>query len=241
MEQTALNEDNRISKKASFLVCVILASVGGFLEAFTYLLKGGVFCNAQTGNFALLAIFFINKQYGQAVYYILPILAYMVGISCTIYIPKWLSKLSILHWETIFVGCEILILFVLAFLPNTFPNGITNVPISFICAMQYNTFRKSNGIPLATTFCTNNLRQAVIHFCTGIEQKNQQSKIKSLYYVSVILFFVIGAAIGTFLIHILKEKAILFCCFILLPVLVILLLSDIKNKDNKERRNFICQ
>ena len=54
MEQTVLNEDNRISKRASFLVCIILASVGGFLEAFTYLLKGGVFCNAQTGNFALL-------------------------------------------------------------------------------------------------------------------------------------------------------------------------------------------
>ncbi len=112
MEQTALNEDNRISKRASFFVCITLATVGGFLESFTYLLKGGVFCNAQTGNFALLAIYFINKQYSQAVYYILPILAYMVGISCTIYIPKWLSKLSILHWETIFVACEIDIVYI---------------------------------------------------------------------------------------------------------------------------------
>ena len=232
MEQTALNEDNRISKRASFFVCITLATVGGFLESFTYLLKGEVFCNAQTGNFALLAIYFINKQYSQAAYYILPILAYMVGISCTIYIPKWLSKLSILHWETIFVACEILILFILGFLPTHLPNGITNVPISFICAMQYNTFRKSNGIPLATTFCTNNLRQAVIHFCTGIEQKSRESKIKSMYYVSMILFFVIGAGAGTFFINMIKQRAILFCCMILLPVFFILLLSDIKNSND---------
>lgn len=225
------NEDGRISKWASFFICIMLASVGGFLEAFTYLLKGGVFCNAQTGNFAMLAIYFVSKEYHQAVYYIFPILAYIIGIGCTIYIPKWLSKLSILHWETIFVFCEIIILFFLGLIPDTLPNGITNVPISFICAMQYNTFHKSNGIPLATTFCTNNLRQAVIHFCTGVEQKNYESKIKSLYYISVILFFVMGAGIGTFLIQIVKEKAILFCCLILLPVLFILFLSDIKNKN----------
>lgn len=230
MEQSALNEDNRISKGASFFICIMLASVGGFLESFTYILKGGVFCNAQTGNFAMLAIYFVSKEYKQAAYYIFPIFAYIVGISCTIYIPKWLSKLNKLHWETIFVFCEIIILFILAFLPATAPNGITNVPISFICAMQYNTFRKSNGIPLATTFCTNNLRQAVIHFCSGVEQKNHENKIKSLYYVSVILFFVIGAGIGTFLIHIIKQRAILFCCFILLPVLLLLFLSDKKQR-----------
>ena len=61
-----LNEDDRISKWASFFICIMLASVGGFLEAFTYLLKGGVFCNAQTGNFAMLAIYFINKEWFYA-------------------------------------------------------------------------------------------------------------------------------------------------------------------------------
>ncbi len=32
------------------------AAVGGFLEAFTFLLHGGVFCNAQTGNPVLFAL-----------------------------------------------------------------------------------------------------------------------------------------------------------------------------------------
>ena len=33
-----------------------LAAVGGFLEAYTYTLKGGVFANAQTGNLVLFAL-----------------------------------------------------------------------------------------------------------------------------------------------------------------------------------------
>ena len=37
-------------------ICASLAMVSGFLETYTYLLKGGVFANAQTGNFALLGM-----------------------------------------------------------------------------------------------------------------------------------------------------------------------------------------
>ena len=32
----------------------VLMLAGGFLGAFTYSVRGGVFCNAQTGNFVLL-------------------------------------------------------------------------------------------------------------------------------------------------------------------------------------------
>lgn len=34
----------------------ILMTVGGFLGAFTYTIRGGVFCNAQTANFVLFAM-----------------------------------------------------------------------------------------------------------------------------------------------------------------------------------------
>lgn len=37
-------------------VFAVLMVAAGFLGAFTYTLRGGVFCNAQTGNFLLMAI-----------------------------------------------------------------------------------------------------------------------------------------------------------------------------------------
>ena len=41
-------------------VFAMYAVVGGFLEAFTFLLHGGVFCNAQTGNLVMLVIDFVR-------------------------------------------------------------------------------------------------------------------------------------------------------------------------------------
>ena len=37
----------------SFRIGAILAAVGGFLDAYTYLARGQVFANAQTGNIVL--------------------------------------------------------------------------------------------------------------------------------------------------------------------------------------------
>ena len=45
-------------KKASesYIVGVLLAIAGGFLDVYTYISRGGVFANAQTGNIVLLGI-----------------------------------------------------------------------------------------------------------------------------------------------------------------------------------------
>ena len=48
----------QLQRKASesYLVGLILAAVGGYLDVYTYISRGGVFANAQTGNIVLLAI-----------------------------------------------------------------------------------------------------------------------------------------------------------------------------------------
>ena len=44
-------------------VFAMFALTGGFLEAFTFLLHGGVFCNAQTGNLVMLVINFVGGDF----------------------------------------------------------------------------------------------------------------------------------------------------------------------------------
>ena len=34
----------------------LLAAIGGFLDSYTYIARGGVFANAQTGNLVLLGL-----------------------------------------------------------------------------------------------------------------------------------------------------------------------------------------
>ena len=40
----------------SLIVGIMLALSGGFLDTYTYTLRGGVFANAQTGNLVLMAV-----------------------------------------------------------------------------------------------------------------------------------------------------------------------------------------
>lgn len=40
----------------SFRLAAVLALVGGFLDAYTYICRGQVFSNAQTGNIVLVGL-----------------------------------------------------------------------------------------------------------------------------------------------------------------------------------------
>ena len=48
------HEDNRIRISETLIVGILLTMSGGFLDAYTYLYRGGVFSNGQTGNLVLL-------------------------------------------------------------------------------------------------------------------------------------------------------------------------------------------
>lgn len=57
----------------------ILMVIAGFFGAYTYLLRGNVFCNAQTGNVVLMGMALGAKKWGEALYYLIPISAYLMG------------------------------------------------------------------------------------------------------------------------------------------------------------------
>ena len=46
----------------SYLIAMLLAIVGGFLDAYTYVARGGVFANAQTGNIVLFGLHLAEKE-----------------------------------------------------------------------------------------------------------------------------------------------------------------------------------
>ncbi len=71
-----------------------------------------------------------------------------------------------------------------------------NARISFICALQVQTFRRVRGLPFASTICTGNLKSASEAIQKRIFEGDRSGlKAASLHY-SMILFFIAGAAIG---------------------------------------------
>ena len=59
---------------------MLLAFVGGYLDAYTYITRDGVFATAQTGNTVLFAVRAASQEYSGAIQNVPPFLAFVAGV-----------------------------------------------------------------------------------------------------------------------------------------------------------------
>ena len=210
-------------------VFLILMFIGGFLGVYTYVLRGGVFCNAQTANFVLMAIAVGNGAWGHALYYLLPMSTYLLGIILSEAVAGPIRRAGGIRWETILIGVEILAVFILGLLPESAPFQIAQITVNFICAMQYNTFRQAQHIPMATTFCTNHLRQTGIAICRLFKSHSDPDARRRLYsHLSMLVAFVLGGTLEAVLAGVFRGQSIWFALVPLAALLADLLCADRK-------------
>ncbi len=191
----------------TILIGILLAVVGGFLDAYTYLCRGEVFANAQTGNIVLLGIKIINGEYFNAVYYLLPIVAFVLGIFIAEMIRKHSLKLQKIHWRQIILLIEAVVIGITIFIPKGNMNMLCNILISFVCSLQIQSFRTFLGNPYTSTICTGNLRSATEYLFHYTQTKEKKTLNKSLQYYLIIFFFIIGACLGAFFTNMLGVQA----------------------------------
>lgn len=206
----------------SLLIGILLALVGGFLDIYTYILKDNVFANAQTGNMVLMGLKLANQDYLGAFYYLIPISAFFLGIIISEYIKHKLSKVQYIEWQHLIIIIEIIILVIIAFLPKNVPNLICNVTIGLVCSLQVNAFRTTNGLPYASTMCTGNLRSAGQKLASYLFKDDKDALSHCFRYLIIIASFILGAIIATILVSIFDHMALLFCCLILIIILLTL-------------------
>jgi uncharacterized membrane protein YoaK (UPF0700 family) len=202
----------------SFFLGALLSFAGGFLDAYTYIVRGGVFANAQTGNIVLLGLHWAGGEWERAHYYIFPVIAFITGIHITEMVKTRLKNISgkMFHWRQLALGIEIAALAIISFLKGSEYNLAANITVSFVCSMQVQSFRKVKGNVYATTMCTGNLRSAAEHFHRFFRAGDYRDLRSAFIYYGIILSFFAGAAAGTAATKIFMEKAALIVCGILL-------------------------
>ncbi len=224
--------------KNSYLLCeqnwvfYTLILVSGFWGAFTYLLRGNVFCNAQTGNVVLLGLAIGSGKAKEAIYYLIPISAYLAGAFISEILPNPVKHSLMIRWDTLLIGIEAAVVIVLGFIPDSFPVQISQVAINFIASMQFATFRQAQGTPMATTFATNHIRQIGIGLAKelrhrGSEDKSHRVKLKKHFLM--LSFFLLGAVVGTVFCHLLGGRAIWLTAIPLLGLFFLMFHEDKAN------------
>lgn len=209
----------------TYLLGIFLAVAGGFFDAYTYLIRGHVFANAQTGNIVLLGIHISRGDFEGAFYYFIPILAFAVGVLLAEIIKSKMLENEKIHWRQVILFVEIFLVSVTAFMPIGKMDIVVNIIISFVCSLQVESFKKISGNAAATTMCTGNLRSGTEQLFNGVRNKNKNAVWKSLQYYGIILFFIVGAIIGTILTKQFDIKSVLFAAAVLLIPFVMMFKS----------------
>ena len=178
-------------------VGILLCIAGGFLDAYTYVTRGGVFCNAQTSNLIFLTLNLASGNGAAALRYITPVLLFITGV--------FLSELC-LHLARkkreefrghgfVLLG-EIAVLVAVGFLPPSVPDMLVNALVSLAAAVQFDNFRKMEGKPFATAFCTGNMRSATEHAMHSVAEKDVSAiKVTGKYFL-IIFAFLCGVLAG---------------------------------------------
>jgi len=213
---------SQVQMSESLIVGSILALSGGYMDAYTYLFRDGVFANAQTGNMILFGIHLSEGNLKGSLRYFFPVISFVLGVFLAQLLRMRLKNSIRLHWRQIAVALEIIVLSAVAFL-GTDLNLLANSMVSFACGIQVQSFRKIHGNSLATTMCIGNIRSATDLLCTYLHVKEKQILFKSLLYYGIILIFIAGAVLGNIGIKRLNQKAVLFCPFLLMIVFVLML------------------
>lgn len=199
----------------SFVTAAFLSMSGGLQDAYTYICRGEVFANAQTGNIVLLSQSLVERRWSQVLHYLVPLLFFAMGIMAAECIRQKYQRVQKIHWRQLVLLMEIVLLLTVGFLPLKL-NLLANAMVSFACAMQVQTFRKVNGYAFASTMCIGNIRSGMESLCVYGKTKDKEKLYKAGHYLGIIGMFAVGAAVGGHLIQVLHVRTIWISCSLLL-------------------------
>ncbi|WP_048170538.1 YoaK family protein [Methanosarcina siciliae] len=231
--QLSKNERETISynlTSESVKLGILLAIVGGFLDTYTFIGRGGVFANAQTGNVVLVGIEAAAGEWEQAMFHAVPILAFIVGVVVAEMIKKPSIRLFIPDAERAVLILEIAVLFVIGFIPYTSPDIIVTVAVSFVSSVQISSFRKLVGSPYSTTMITGNLRSATQEAYIAFTKRDWKSALRAVRYSIIIAAFLAGAISGGVLTSLIGTKAVWVAVIILIGSVILFSIDERKNK-----------
>lgn len=211
-------EEKQMSE--SILTGILLAIAGGAMDAHSYLFRGEVFSNAQTGNVLLFGVHIATGDIPSALRHLWPILAFIAGILVADRI-RYSGHMSKLHWRQVSLAVEVALLILVSLMGNAL-DPIANAMLSLACGIQVESFRKVQKRAAATTMLIGNLRSFTAAMDSYVRTHSAESIEHMVIYSSLIISFVIGAILESLLLSLIGRYAVLLCAVLLSIVFFIL-------------------
>ncbi|MDJ0394376.1 YoaK family protein [Rhodococcus sp. G-MC3] len=205
---------------------VLLASVGGFLDVYTYMTRDGVFANAQTANVILAGIDVANGHWRAALGYLPPLVAFVCGVFVAELIARPAIERIVRRPVRAVLVIEILVVGAVGFVPLAVPNAFVTIPISFVAALQVTTFRVLVDQAFSTTMTTGNLRSLSQAVFQRVTNGDKEAGRRAVNFGSVIAGFLGGAILGAVMVDLFDIRAAWIAVVLLVIALTLFVIDE---------------
>jgi uncharacterized membrane protein YoaK (UPF0700 family) len=177
-------------------IASVFAIVGGFLDAYSYLARGGVFANAQTGNVVLFGVRAAAGNWTSACRTLPSILAYICGVAVARVLRVRPQK-RIFRATLICQALELFVLVVLLFFGRFLSDLWAVSLIAFSAALQNTSFSNIGPWQFNSAMTTSNLRNAVSGWVQiALGERDPKLRGQAIIGSTISLCFVAGALLG---------------------------------------------
>ncbi|WP_101946836.1 YoaK family protein [Mycobacterium sp. 3519A] len=189
-------EDTERTRSLWFALLLTLAN--GFLDAHTYISRGGVFANVQTANVIFGAIDTSKREWAMALAHLWPLLAFIAGVGLASHIKSGRAERFVARPLVWTMAVQAVALAVIGFVPASVPHSYVTVPISFLAAMQIGLFRNIGELAYLPVATTGNLMRFVEAGYAGFVDRRPDQRRAFGVYGALILTFATGALVGAY-------------------------------------------
>ena len=177
----------KISRHSKRLA-LFLTFCAGYVDAYTFIVRGNTLVAGQTGNVVFLSVGIVQRNLADAEIKILTLLSFMLGVFLlTIY----KEKLRIVK-KPIFSLIPLAILsLIIGFVPLTVDNIFIVPPLAFCMGLVTTAFGEVSGIAYNNAFMTGNIKRTMLAFGEYVRTKHTGFVMEGLIFVSLLISFIL--------------------------------------------------
>ena len=209
----------------AFRTVMFLSASGGLQDAYTYIGRGKVFANAQTGNIVLMSQSLFDGDLSRFAHYFIPVLSFALGVAAAECIRLRWRQARRIHWRQLVVLAEIVLLFAVGLLPAVGywrKTRWSRLPAPCRCRRSARCMATRLPVPCASATCA----AAWTRWSHSDTPTIKNALWKSLHYFAIIFIFALGAGIGTQCVGIFGERTIWLSCALLLVSLCFMFIKE---------------
>lgn len=195
----------KISRQSKRLA-LFLTFCAGYVDAYTFIVRGNTLVAGQTGNVVFLSVGLIQHNVSDASAKVMTLLAFMMGVFL---LTVYKEKLRIVKKPILSLIPLAVLSIIIGFVPLSVDNIYLVPPLAFCMGLVTTAFGEVSGIAYNNAFMTGNIKRTMLAFGDYFRTKHTPFLREALIFVSLLTSFVLGVVFSAYLTIYYQEKTIL--------------------------------